>query len=440
MKSGIVVCSRVDSQRVPKKPLRLVNGTPLLSHLAARLKATGLPVVLAVPGADVSAYKPITAAWDLKVFAGAPADPLKRMARAAAAKGFDAVVRVCHDKVFVEPKQILRALEEFEARGLDYLYSSTFVDGASFEVISIGALSRAAMKFDKVEHISYAIHCVTEPHKRLDFDFGVRSQHRLLVDYPEDLEVLETVLASCGNKATLDEALAFLDKNPTISRINRTPMLTVYTCALNADRWVEKAMGSVAMQKGFGDFEYLLVDDFSTDRTPYLMSRFASSYSNTTFIRNSSNLGLASSSNVALARARGRYILRLDADDFFLSNSACQELVAAIEGAGVDAIYPDNWFGTIDLVQGGRERHHVGGSIFRTRAANHVRFTDGLRGLEGHDFFSRAKDVLKIGYLAKPMFFYRQRPGSLSDRTHEEEARLKAEIAWRHKLDVGCSL
>lgn len=434
-KTGIVICSRSDSQRIPNKPFVQINGAPVLEHLIKRLIPTGLHIYLAVPHNDVAIYLKFAERFskkDLTVVAGSAQDPLARMCSVAFKHDLDAVVRVCHDKIFMHSETILHAVDTFWSSKLDYLYSSAFVDGSGFEVISYESLKKASQIFQNVEHVGYAIHCVTKNSANIANNHGQpNTVHRLLIDYPEDLKVMELIFAELGNDCTLEDAIEFLDANPWVSKINQLPKLTVYTCAYNSEKWIKAAMGSVSAQHGFGEMQYLLIDDFSDDKTSFHMSQFCSVYKNAEWIRNPKNLGLASSSNIALSKAKGKYIVRLDADDYLCAHNALEKLTAYIEATGADVVYPDNYHGSFKKIQKGMEQHHVGGAIFRTRAANHVKFTDGLRGYEGYDFFSRAKDCLKLGYYEKPVFFYRQHEGSLS--RVDEQGRKKI----REQIDAG---
>lgn len=430
MKTAFIICSRLDSSRVPGKALAHINGKPLLAHLLERLRLTSIDVIMAVPTSDhlairhaLSPYGGERCGW----FVGHDNDPLARTYYAAKSYCVDNVIRVCHDKIFIDPDQVFRALDVFNRRALDYLYSSKFIDGTAFEIISTKALAEASAKHKEVEFIGYAVRSVTDNVFDMDFQSPV-SDARLLLDYPDDLVFLETLLTACGNDCTISQALGWLEKNSWAKRINRLPRVTVYTCAHNADRFIERCMGSVAKQKLFREMEYIIVDDHSTDKTTQLVSRFCASFKNSRWIRNQTNLGLASSSNVALKAARGRYIMRLDADDYFPANSAVAEMVAEIEATGKDVIIPNNYFGDYGKIQYGRDAMHIGGSIFRTRAVNHVKFTEGLRGYEGLDFFTRAREMLDIGYLNKPIFFYTQRADSMSKTNLEDRTRIKQDI------------
>lgn len=427
MKTGIVICSRLQSNRLPGKALRKINGVPLLEHLLKRCFKTELPVYVAVPNAEYEDYRYLKELYkdnNFRLFTGTSSDPLARTAECAKWAELDNVIRVTHDKIFIEPVAVKILLDTHIKEDLDYTVATEFVNGASFEVISTRAINKASQEFKDVEYITYAVQCVTNKIKRVDLSSIWSSDHRFLVDYPEDLKMLELLLHSLGNDCSLSDAIAFLNQHNWISKINRNPKVTVYTCAYNAEKWITKAMGSVAKQYNFNRCEYLLIDDCSQDKTPFLMSKFCSSFKNARWIRNELNKGLASSSNIALTQARGKYIVRLDADDYFHDEDSIERLVNEAENTNADIVYPDNYFGDFKTIQKGNEKHHVGGSLFRTRAANHVKFTDGLRGYEGLDFFVRAKDQLKISYLNKPIFFYRQHDKSMSKTNLEDRSKL----------------
>lgn len=93
------------------------------------------------------------------------------------------------------------------------------------------------------------------------------------------------------------------------------PAVSVILPAFNAEKHLGEAVDSILSQT-FTDFELIVVDDGSTDRTLEIV-RGNSDY-RVTVISNSENLGLAKSLNVGISKARGRYIARQDADDISL--------------------------------------------------------------------------------------------------------------------------
>ena len=90
------------------------------------------------------------------------------------------------------------------------------------------------------------------------------------------------------------------------------PAISVILPVYNGEAYLRQAIDSILSQS-FADFEFIIVDDGSTDRS----SEIIQSYSDPRIhaIRNSKNLGLVGALNVGIAQARGKYIARQDQDD-----------------------------------------------------------------------------------------------------------------------------
>ncbi|MBF0428194.1 MAG: glycosyltransferase [Magnetococcales bacterium] len=93
--------------------------------------------------------------------------------------------------------------------------------------------------------------------------------------------------------------------------------ITVLTSVFNGALYLDAAIESVLAQS-FTDFEFLLIDDASTDATPALLAAWARRDSRIVLVRNPSNLGLTKSLNKGIRLARGEWIARQDADDISL--------------------------------------------------------------------------------------------------------------------------
>lgn len=98
----------------------------------------------------------------------------------------------------------------------------------------------------------------------------------------------------------------------------KTPIVTVLMSVYNGEKYLRKAIDSILNQT-FTDFEFLIIDDGSTDTTTWhILSEYAAQDARVFLIRNEKNIGLAKSLNKGLAVARGKYIARMDADDISL--------------------------------------------------------------------------------------------------------------------------
>lgn len=88
-------------------------------------------------------------------------------------------------------------------------------------------------------------------------------------------------------------------------------------------------------------FEFILVDDGSTDATPALLARAAAELPGARVLTNATNRGLAAARNVGLDAALGEYITFLDGDDF-LAAGYYATLLGAIRRLGCDLVRTDH--------------------------------------------------------------------------------------------------
>ncbi len=93
------------------------------------------------------------------------------------------------------------------------------------------------------------------------------------------------------------------------------PAISVVIAAYNHERYVAHAIESVLAQD-FGDFEIILIDDGSSDRT----LEIARSFRDPRIMCSAAarNAGASATYNACIERSRGRYIAVLNSDDSFL--------------------------------------------------------------------------------------------------------------------------
>lgn len=113
------------------------------------------------------------------------------------------------------------------------------------------------------------------------------------------------------------------------------PRVSVVMAVYNGERYLREAMDSILSQT-YADFEFIIIDDSSTDDSPSILLSFADP--RVCLVSNEHNLGLAKSLNRGIGLAKGEFIARQDADD--VSNPGrLQAQVAYMEqNAGVGVI------------------------------------------------------------------------------------------------------
>jgi len=93
------------------------------------------------------------------------------------------------------------------------------------------------------------------------------------------------------------------------------PTVTVVTPTYNHAETLPRAIESVLHQT-FEDFEYIVVDDASTDNTKLVIESYDDDRIH--YVRHEENKGGSAARNTGITKARGRYVAFLDADDEWL--------------------------------------------------------------------------------------------------------------------------
>lgn len=204
------------------------------------------------------------------------------------------------------------------------------------------------------------------------------------------------------------------------------PFLSVLVCTYNYGRFIDAALKSIAEQTMPKDkFEVIVVDDGSTDGSAGIIRPYASIF-NLIIHSNKNNRGLPYSCNQGLALVKGKYFLRLDADDR-LRPCALQEFYAAACNQDADFVYSDRY--EVELASGKKKLIKCSpfnlydliavGVLLRSSIARQI---GGFRDMfwEEYDFFIRFLDVSKKTpcYIAKPLIEYYRHLGSMT--TNEE--------------------
>jgi len=208
------------------------------------------------------------------------------------------------------------------------------------------------------------------------------------------------------------------------------PIVSVVTPVFNSGASLEQTLASVAAQS-FTDWEHVVVDDGSTDAVTRRVLDAAASRPQVVVVR-SENCGPAAARNLAVTRARGRYLLPLDADDYLASGFLAHTVPILERDASVGVVH--TW---VRLVGG-----HVGTwktgpftlPALLARCTVHVStlvrrdLWESVGGLdpsfvetgEDWDFWIRlAARGVRAQAVPETLAFYRRSPGSRDDRARE---------------------
>ncbi|PHN07566.1 glycosyltransferase family 2 protein [Flavilitoribacter nigricans] len=228
-------------------------------------------------------------------------------------------------------------------------------------------------------------------------------------------------------------------------------LLTVYITNYNYGKYIRKAIESV-FQQSFQDVELLIIDDGSTDNSKEIIEQYADRPNVRVIYQQ--NKGLNITNNIALQLANGRYIMRLDADDYLVAD-ALEKMVNILEAdPEIGLVFPDYYLVDKDehvLAEVKRHDFHKDVSLLDQPAHGACTMirTDFLRAIGGYDEAYSCQDgyELWIKFIAKyrvanigePLFFYRQHGENLTtneERILDTRRTIKRDFITKNALEL----
>lgn len=120
--------------------------------------------------------------------------------------------------------------------------------------------------------------------------------------------------------------------------MSNKPKITIITPAYNAEKYIEEAIRSVQNQS-FTDYEHIIIDDGSTDKTASIVKDFAREDHRIVYLKQK-NQGPSIARNMGIDHATGGYITFLDADDLYAPETLAVASKKMFEGSP-DIIFYD---------------------------------------------------------------------------------------------------
>jgi spore coat polysaccharide biosynthesis protein SpsF len=229
-----IVSARMASARYPGKALVPLAGRPLLEVLLERVASCPVLDTIALATSAREENAPLAALaqkMGIPVFRGDEEDVLRRLIDCARHLGADHVVRVTGDNPLTDLETIERLVERHLKTGAEYTYvpGDALLMGILPEVISRAALERSWERGEP-RHRSELSTLYIKEHpgefriQTVDLPPGLyRPHYRLTVDEADDVRLMQELferLAAPGKRVTTREAIALLDAQPELARIN----------------------------------------------------------------------------------------------------------------------------------------------------------------------------------------------------------------------------
>ena len=235
-----------------------------------------------------------------------------------------------------------------------------------------------------------------------------------------------------------------------MTKKDKKPLVTIYIPTRNYGKFLKQSVESVIDQV-YSNWELFIVDEGSKDNSKLIAEEYQNKYPRKIkFIQNIKPLGLQKLANNILKIANGKYMIRLDADDWF-HKIALSQMVEKLEDNSNAGIVYANYFYTDEdgNTIGIETRHelksdnqssqlppHGACTLFETNSLKKVGgYSENVNAQDGWDLWYKLYKKVGAISIDLPLFYYRQHNASLSqDNNRLLKARAKIFEEIRHTL------
>ncbi len=227
-----------------------------------------------------------------------------------------------------------------------------------------------------------------------------------------------------------------------------TPVISVIMPVYNGGAFIKEAIDSILAQT-FTDFEFFIIDDASTDESVAII-KFYSDH-RIQFIQKPTNTGYTDSLNMALALAKGKYIVRMDADDIstvdrfkkqleyietkkdLLVLGTAYKIIGTETLITLPATYEEAKVISIMNVPVAHPTVMMRNEVFKNLG---MRYEKKYEPAEDYDLWTRVLEKGMIESLPEPLLYYRQHPAQQSITRHGRllEAAIDIRLRQLNKL------
>ncbi len=227
---------------------------------------------------------------------------------------------------------------------------------------------------------------------------------------------------------------------------NNFPEITVLMTVFNGEKWLKQSIVSVLNQSN-GNFEFIIIDDGSTDDSYKIIKEFAIRDSRIVPIKKH-NTGLADSLNIGIRRARGKWIARIDADDVCEVDRLEKQLFFA--NANPEIHFVGSNFKSIDEYGSTKKIHNYPSSneklvklllrlkgfpphssaFFKSETVKRVGgYRVRLKRAQDYDLWLRISEVGKVAAIQEPLVSVRKHSEQISNEDMGERQILDSRLA-----------
>lgn len=229
---------------------------------------------------------------------------------------------------------------------------------------------------------------------------------------------------------------------------NFIPTVTVLMSVYNGEEHLEKAVDSI-LEQSYTDFEFVIIDDGSADNSPKILRRYAEADQRVRLI-SQKNTGLTVALRRGVDAARGRYVARMDADDYSHPTRLAKQVELLEQDGKLVAVTCDVEHFTDDgtIVDVARIRqdprllplllcftNRIGGhgQMMYRRDAYHAAggYDPDFNNAEDYEFWTRLIDEGGFGVVKETLYGYRTGNDSVSSLNADRQSQLATQVTRR---------
>lgn len=228
------------------------------------------------------------------------------------------------------------------------------------------------------------------------------------------------------------------------------PRVTVLMPVYNGEKHLREALESILCQT-FKDFEFLVVDDGSTDRSVEIIKSYQDP--RIRLMHNGTNHGLIYSLNEGMALATGEYVARMDCDDISLPERFARQVAFLDTHPEIGAC--GTWFrkfGAANKVLRWKEDPESVrcGFIFGPMLSHptvmfrralfekhNLRYSSDYVHAEDYELWVRALRYMKFANLGEVLLLYRVHPQQLTERMSEGQIHSAGKVRLSLLKELG---
>lgn len=223
------------------------------------------------------------------------------------------------------------------------------------------------------------------------------------------------------------------------------PVLSIIVPIYNTEKYLRECVDSI-LNQSFGDFELILVDDGSADKSADICEEYQRKDDRIVFVKKE-NGGISSARNAGINMARGEYLIFCDSDDtmtdraleiimpYVMENDFdvtmctyildyCDGTVPEIEQVDYDESQCRNKCEILTLYMSGIAPWSACRNVIRRKVVeeNKLHYDENIKAAEDCDFyFNLCKAADKFGSINQPIIKYRTvRENSISNTYNKE--------------------